>query len=478
MANPFYVQPANFMPGYNDMAEKAIAGGVEQKNRSDLDEFSEKFDTMSPKEIAQYTLKHPDIANQIIQSTEMNMTMTKEENLQQAWDVITGKVKPKEAMVQRAQEVINRGGDASHSIALAKDAMLDGDKAMKGAYAYVAANDPQGLNSYMKATGADAVEDTTNIKDWKHYQKLLDEDPDKAEQFGIKSGIIEPQDLPTPTDIDDYVNDAALAYEQQHGRKMPPDLRNKARLEFKRAQAGEVAATRWAERNVDAATAEQIKYNEKLGTRLAEIATQKDLMQAKGEVSPVAKQELAKGRMTTKLAQMTRHYVDLDSMGAILNVDKPTTENLMAALKSSGPGQFLGRITGSDAQSLRSKINKLKPLLMQDIRQATDMSARGLDSEKELEFYLQAATDEKTDIQSNMAAIVVLDESFGTGEVSEQIKELTDTGDIEQIRIVGQQILNGTPVVENQRGYDSLKSGQLYLEKDVSTGKLRQYRKP
>jgi hypothetical protein len=156
--------------------------------------------------------------------------------------------------------------------------------------------------------------------------------------------------------------------------------------------------------------------------------------------------------MSGNLANMAEHYMQLDSMGSMLNVDNTTFENITAAASASSIGQQWGRITGSDAQSIRSSINKLKPLLIQDIRQSTDMGARGLDSEKELEFYLQAATDEKTDIQSNIAAIVVLDEAFGEGKVSEKLRALTDESLIMRIADDGRAILSGgeTPLTEGQ----------------------------
>lgn len=46
---------------------------------------------------------------------------------------------------------------------------------------------------------------------------------------------------PKPTDIDDYVADAAAQYKAETGQEMPPGLRNEARLQFKRAQAEEVS---------------------------------------------------------------------------------------------------------------------------------------------------------------------------------------------------------------------------------------------
>jgi hypothetical protein len=305
----------------------------------------------------------------------------------------------------------------------------------------VAGIDPERWKKFREALGPIKSERTSNIKDIEYYEYLKKTDPEMAEKFGA---LIELSGKSAaPTDIDDFVADADAESIRLTGKGLTPGEKNKARLEFKRAQAREVGANRLAERNVDAATAEKIKYNEKLGTRLAEIATQGDLMKASGEISPAQKQGTARKRMEGNLAKLANHYVTLDSTGAMLNVDNTTFENIMAATRSSTVGQMFGRITGSNEQSIRSTINKIKPLLIQDIRQSTDMSARGLDSEKELEFYLQAATDEKTDIQSNIAAIVVLDEAYGTGNVANELRSLTNESLIKRISSKGQLILNG-----------------------------------
>ena len=185
--NSFYVQPADFIPGLNAMAEKAIVGGVEEKKRTDLADFAQKFETMSPVEIAQYTLEHPDISQQITQSTEMNLKMTKAENLQQAWDVIAGKKNPVEALKERAQTILDRGGDATDTIALMKDSLMDGEKAMKGAYAYVAANDPTGLTAYLKATGTGEAGKKT---DKQKTQSFLVRDGEG--KVSIATGVFDP----------------------------------------------------------------------------------------------------------------------------------------------------------------------------------------------------------------------------------------------------------------------------------------------
>lgn len=127
----------------------------------------------------------------------------------------------------------------------------------------------------------------------------------------------------------------------------------------------------------------------------------------------VTKMENAQGRVTGNLQQMKSLYQGLEKMGAIIDTTKTSAENAFRATASSKAGQAVGRIFGTEAQSIRNQINQIKPLLLQEIRQATQMGSKGLDSEKELEFYLQAATDPSKDIQTNLNAIKVLDKAYG-----------------------------------------------------------------
>lgn len=134
-----------------------------------------------------------------------------------------------------------------------------------------------------------------------------------------------------------------------------------------------------------------------------------------GKGSEADKMANAQNRVTGNLQQMKSLYQGLEKMGAIIDTSKNSAENVFRATASSKAGQAVGRIFGTEAQSIRNQINQIKPLLLQEIRQATQMGSKGLDSEKELEFYLQAATDPSKDIQTNLNAIKVLDKAYGLG---------------------------------------------------------------
>lgn len=123
----------------------------------------------------------------------------------------------------------------------------------------------------------------------------------------------------------------------------------------------------------------------------------------------------ARKRVTGNLQTLKSLYEELDKRGAIVNTDLSGTENVSRSVRSSELGQKVAKRMGTEEQSLRNQINQIKPLLINDIRQATKMGAKGLDSEKELEFYLQSATDPKLDIQANLKALNVLDRAYGLG---------------------------------------------------------------
>lgn len=262
-------------------------------------------------------------------------------------------------------------------------------------------------------------------------------------EFADYLGKIQGIGKTTPqTDLDDFVNDAAIDYKERTGKEMPAGLRNKARLTFKRAQAQEVRAVESVKKEIDAATSERIAFNKELGANLAKIQTAGALIEAKGEVTPREKMTSARGRMESNLAALSRHFVNLDSQSGIVNAEGSSIRNIWARTKSSAPAQAFQNAMGTNEQKTRNMIKKLRPLLLQDIRQSTDMSARGLDSNKELEFYMQAATDEKTDLQSNLAGIIVLSEAYGDGSVAKELMPLVDMKKLSRVRAKGQEILN------------------------------------
>ncbi|MEA1876690.1 MAG: hypothetical protein U9N86_07485, partial [Bacteroidota bacterium] len=245
------------------------------------------------------------------------------------------------------------------------------------------------------------------------------------------------------TDAKTYANDKVTIYKADHPDASDSDIakiRSDALISYRRAQDKEVYATTMAKRDAEVETAKDLMFNTQLGTRLATIETEAQLIKAQGKETPVELKNMAKGQMSGYLASMGQLYVDLDSVGGVLNIDNGTFENISAALSSSTVGQEAGRIFGTEAQSIRNKINALKPLIINAMRQSSGMGARGLDSENELKFYLAAATNEKKDIQSNAAAIIAMDEAYGSGEVAKELRKKIPSSLVDPLRERGKQV--------------------------------------
>lgn len=159
----------------------------------------------------------------------------------------------------------------------------------------------------------------------------------------------------------------------------------------------------------------EIKSKGMLAGRGYELGPDGELIQLPGGEPrrKTEKTEKAVQSVTDKLDSLKSLYEKLDESKGIVSTDRGTLENLGSSLAASAPGQFVGKITGSGDQSLRNQIATLRPLIINDIRQASEMGARGLDSEKELEFYLRAASAPQVDVQANMAAIENLKRAYG-----------------------------------------------------------------
>lgn len=164
-----------------------------------------------------------------------------------------------------------------------------------------------------------------------------------------------------------------------------------------------------------AAAAADEAYATQSGKNKATIEGTPGIIEASGEITPVQQKLNAQKRVSGNLEQLSNYYDKLDRSGAAIDTEDSALSNLSASIRASAPGQMLGRTFGTEEQSIRNEINQMRPILLQEIRQASQMGARGLDSNRELDFYLQAATDPSRDIQSNKTALAVLEQAYGLG---------------------------------------------------------------
>ncbi len=185
-------------------------------------------------------------------------------------------------------------------------------------------------------------------------------------------------------------------------------------------------------------------------------------------MSPNAKrsQDRARASVSDNIAMMANALTQLKNRGAAVSTDqKGLTQNLPNYLASTGIGQEVGKAFGTEEQSLRNNIITQKPAIMGAIMQATGMSAKQMDSNRELQFYLNTMGDPTMDVQASLAALQVLNDTYGLGA-----DRFADPAAVEQIRQKAKQALQpvqgqqGTVQIQSHDEYNALPRGTHYID--------------
>ena len=146
--------------------------------------------------------------------------------------------------------------------------------------------------------------------------------------------------------------------------------------------------------------------------------------QEKRETAATGKSE-AKSQLTDIVGSLKKNYETLKEQGGIVSTTESGLGNLSARLSSSGFGQAVGGAVGGKSQEERQKIEQTRPLLLNLIKNATGMSAQQMNSNAEMQLYLNAATNPQLSYEANLEALKNLDKLYGLGDVAKQIdKEL------------------------------------------------------
>lgn len=133
----------------------------------------------------------------------------------------------------------------------------------------------------------------------------------------------------------------------------------------------------------------------------------------KGEITPMQNLNKGQGQVSDLINNIKGYYTNLDAAGGAVNSNNNAFTNTGAYLSNTLMGQGVGKAFGTANQNIRNNIEQSRPLLINAIRQATGMSAKAMDSNAELNFYLKAATDPTLDVKSNLLALDKLEELYG-----------------------------------------------------------------
>lgn len=305
----------------------------------------------------------------------------------------------------QAQEVLNRGGDAKESIELTRDAMTGGERAFKGAMAYIAANDPQAFDRLMKLQGGET----------------------------------------TPaTDIDDYVSRANEESIRLTGEPLTPGGKNKAALEFKRMQAGEARTVTTAKKTAELDVISQMQP----GIDRDKAIT---VYQA-GQEEKRNQTAIDNGLIAAESMPNIKRGLDL-----LKGIETGGFDNAKLAAK-----RFFG-VEGADEGELS---NRLAKAVLSQLR--TTFGAQFTEGEGQRLIRIEAGFDKSPEnnqrllnqallmAQGKVDIAVKIAESKGDQSAIDQIKSWTDFD-------LGAGATS-TPEVSTKAEYDALAPGAFYME--------------
>jgi hypothetical protein len=127
-------------------------------------------------------------------------------------------------------------------------------------------------------------------------------------------------------------------------------------------------------------------------TRRAAIDAKTDAVNAKGAVKADKAAE-AKAGLSATLDDLQASYDSLNQEKGLPSTQRGALSNIGSYTASSGVGQLAGRVFGTKEQSQRDMINSSRMLLLNDIKNATGMSAQQMNSNVELQNWLKALGD-------------------------------------------------------------------------------------
>ena len=169
-----------------------------------------------------------------------------------------------------------------------------------------------------------------------------------------------------------------------------------------------------------AATLAIAQGNQQIQRMIAEAKLESE--QAKAAEKANTKSE-AKDQLTATVEQLKGKYDTLLQEGGIVSTQAGGLQNISARLSSSGLGRAIGGAVGTKTQEQRQAIEQTRPLLLNLIKNATGMSAQQMNSNAEMQLYLNAATNPDLSYEANMEALKNLDRLFGLGTAADKIEK-------------------------------------------------------
>ncbi len=123
-----------------------------------------------------------------------------------------------------------------------------------------------------------------------------------------------------------------------------------------------------------------------------------------GAQAPVARAETAKDQaradLGSSLETLDSLYDELNKRKGLPSTERGVARNVAAYVASTAPGQIVGQAVGTEEQSIRDQIAASRFILVQQIKNATGMSAQQMNSNFELQNALNSLSDPKVGVEA------------------------------------------------------------------------------
>lgn len=130
-----------------------------------------------------------------------------------------------------------------------------------------------------------------------------------------------------------------------------------------------------------------------------------------------AKANTSREKLGGTLDQLAGYYTTLKAQGAAVSSESGNPlANIVAGVRGTMAGEAVEGLLGTKAQTARDAIRMTRPMIVASLKEALGLSAQQLNSNKELQLWLDAATDPTKSYEANMDALNNLARVTGTNK--------------------------------------------------------------
>jgi hypothetical protein len=122
----------------------------------------------------------------------------------------------------------------------------------------------------------------------------------------------------------------------------------------------------------------------------------------------------ARDMLSQELNTVMGYYEGLNRMGAMTSPSRAAAANVAAAARATGVGQTAERFLGTEAQTLRDNISNARLRILNHVKNATGATASQMNSNMELQTWLNALTNPQQSIETVRETLGQMDAVLGS----------------------------------------------------------------